>query len=84
MGRTATIIAVAYGIVSVVAIVVLAVVGLSTRRRPLDEAARQRLAEREKTWFVVVVVLLAALLFATIFFTPYGKGAGKPCALCGG
>jgi cytochrome c oxidase subunit II len=76
VGRTATIIAVSYGIVSVVAIVILAVVGFSTRVRPLDDSARERLAEREKTWFVIVVVLLAALLFATIFFTPYGRSAG--------
>jgi cytochrome c oxidase subunit 2 len=76
VGGTATIIAVSYGIVSVVAIVILAVVAFSTRGRPLDESARERLAELEKTWFVIVVVLLAALLFATIFFTPYGRSAG--------
>jgi cytochrome c oxidase subunit 2 len=76
VGRTATIIAVSYGIVTVVAVVILAVVGFSTRGRPLDEGAPRRFAEREKTWFVVVVVLLAALLGATIFFTPYGRSAG--------
>jgi len=76
VGRTATIIAVSYGVVCVIAIVILAVVAFSTRGRPLDDNARERLAEREKTWFVVVVVLLVALLFATIFFTPYGRSAG--------
>jgi cytochrome c oxidase subunit II len=76
VGRTATIIAVSYGVVTVVAIVILAVVAFSTRGRPLEEGARRRLAEREKTWFVIVIVLLAALLFATIFFTPYGRSAG--------
>ena len=42
--------------------------------RPSD---LHRLRETEKTWFVVVVVLLVALLVATIFFTPYGRSAGK-------
>ena len=77
MGRTATIIAVFYTSVCVIAIVLLIVVAASTRgRRPLDGAALRRLGEREKTWFGIVIVLLVALLFATIFFTPYGRSAG--------
>ena len=77
MGRTATIIAVSYTIVCVVAIVLLVVVAASTRgRRSLDAPALRRLGEREKTWFAIVIVLLVALLFATIFFTPYGRSAG--------
>ncbi len=75
MGRTAIIIAVSYGILGgvVVAAIGFAVWG-STRGRRHDVDAR-RLGEREKTWFGIVVVLLVALLFATIFFTPYGRGA---------
>jgi cytochrome c oxidase subunit 2 len=77
VGRTATIIAVSYTIVSVVAIVLLVVIAASTRgRRTADAQALKRLGEREKTWFAIVVVLLVALLFATIFFTPYGRSAG--------
>src|SRR5207248_11734713 len=44
------------------------------RRR---DAAAHRLAEGEKTWFAIVVVLLVALLFGTIFFTPYARGTAK-------
>jgi cytochrome c oxidase subunit II len=33
-----------------------------------------KLGQRETTWFGIVVVLLVGLLFATIFFTPYGRG----------
>jgi cytochrome c oxidase subunit II len=78
VGRTATIIAVSYTIVSVLAIVFTAFIALSTRsRRKLDdERTLHTLGEHERTWFVVVIALLVALLFATIFFTPYGKSAG--------
>jgi cytochrome c oxidase subunit 2 len=82
VNRVATIIAVAYSIVCVVAIVFMVVVALSTRSRrrradPVTEHEIERLRESEKAWFVVVVVLLATLLFATIFFTPYGRTAPK-------
>jgi len=77
VGRPATIIAVSYTIVCVVAIVLLALIAASTRgRRTLDVGALKRLGEREKMWFAIVVVLLVTLLFATIFFTPYGRSAG--------
>lgn len=75
MGRIAVIIAVSYGLLGGVAVLLIAVaVGSSTlgRRTPLDV---RRLAARERTWFGIVVVVLVALLFATIFFTPYGNGA---------
>lgn len=74
MGRTATIIAVSYGVLGVVSIVVALAVWRSTRMRGRAVDAAM-LARREKTWFGVAVALLAALLFATIFFTPYGKSA---------
>ena len=78
LGRTALIIAVSYVVATVLVTVVGVVVAASTRARV--EPDLQKLREREKTWFVVAVALLTALLFATIFFTPYGKGAGKPGA----
>jgi cytochrome c oxidase subunit 2 len=78
VGHTATIIAVFYTVVSVIAIVFMVFIAVSTRRRrQADEATLERLGESEKTWFVVVVVLLVAMLFGTIFFTPYGRSAGK-------
>ncbi len=78
MGTTATIIAVAYTAVCVLAIGFMAVVARSTGGRAAERALDvRRLRETEKTWFVVVVVLLVALLVATIFFTPYGRSANK-------
>jgi cytochrome c oxidase subunit 2 len=41
-------------------------------REDIDE---ELLARREKGWLVVVACGLLALLFATIFFTPYGESA---------
>jgi cytochrome c oxidase subunit 2 len=76
LGRTATIIAVFYGVVAVLSVVVALAVWRSTRvrGRSVDTGL---LARREKTWFGVAVALLAALLFATIFFTPFGKSAPR-------
>lgn len=74
MGRTATIIAVFYGILAVLSVVVALAVWLSTRARD-RRADTALLARREKAWFGVAVALLVGLLFATIFFTPYGKSA---------
>jgi len=76
VGRIALIIAVSYGTVSVLAIVFLVWVGVSTRGNQPEPDLR-KIGEREKTWFAVVVVLLAVLLFSTILFTPYGRSAGK-------
>jgi len=75
VGRISIIIAVSYGILGGVLVVLIgAAVWSSTLggRRQIDT---RRLAERERTWFAIVVVVLVALLFATIFFTPYGRGS---------
>ena len=78
MGGIATTIAVAYTAVCVLAIGFMAVVARSTGGRgPEQVADLHRLRETEKTWFVVVVVLLVSLLVATIFFTPYGRSADR-------
>jgi cytochrome c oxidase subunit II len=78
LGTTATIIAVAYTAVCALAIGFMAVVARSTGGRGPERALdTRRLRETEKTWFAIVVVLLVALLVATIFFTPYGRSAGK-------
>jgi cytochrome c oxidase subunit 2 len=78
VGGIATTVAVAYTAVSLLAIAFMVVVARSTRGKAPEQATDlHRLRETEKTWFVIVVVLLAALLFATIFFTPYGRTAGS-------
>jgi len=62
---------IAYSVAVVLAVAATAGIWLSTRnRRPLDT---HRLAEFEKRWLLIVVVILVALLVATIWFTPYGK-----------
>jgi cytochrome c oxidase subunit II len=76
VGRIAIVIAVSYGILGgVVVLGIAALVWSSTLggRRQIDAG---KLAEREKAWFAIVVVVLVALLFGTIFFTPYGRSAG--------
>jgi cytochrome c oxidase subunit II len=78
VGRTALIIALSYLGATVLVTLVAVAVATSTRSRGAVDL--EKLREREKTWFVIAVALLTALLFATIFFTPYGKGAGKPGA----
>lgn len=71
MNSTATLIAIAYGAVTVVGTIIAILIAFSTRsRRRLDE---RKVAEREKTWLFVMLALLAALLFSSIWFVPYGK-----------
>lgn len=72
MNGTATLIALAYGAVTVVGTIVAIFVAASTRgRRALDE---RQAAEREKGWLLIALTILVALLFGTIWFVPYGKG----------
>ena len=72
MNSTQTLIAVAYGI-ALVAVAVIAIIGAVTATgRGREDTGK--LAEREKTWLVVVIAILATLLLGTIFFTPYGSG----------
>jgi cytochrome c oxidase subunit 2 len=77
MGSTAIIITVAYAVVLVVGAVLAVGLWRSTiHRRKVDTHV---LEGRERNWLVAVIVSLVALLFATIFFTPYGDSAGgKP------
>ena len=75
MGETATIIAVFYLVLVVISLVMSFGVWYSTRRRGAGANTR-RLAERERLWLAAVVAFLAAGLFATIFFIPYGESAG--------
>jgi cytochrome c oxidase subunit 2 len=70
-------IAVGYGLLGGLVVLAIGVaVAFSTigRRREIDA---RKLGERERTWFGVVVVMLVGLLFATIFFTPYGRSSSS-------
>jgi cytochrome c oxidase subunit 2 len=70
VNRTEALIAIAYGVALIGVVVVSLLVAMTaTERIPVNV---ETLREREKTWLVIVVVILASLLLATIFFTPYG------------
>ena len=73
MGRIAIIIAVSYGILGGVVVIVIAALVWSSTRDRNRQTNLHKLAEREKTWFGIVVVMLVALLFTTIWFTPYSR-----------
>jgi cytochrome c oxidase subunit 2 len=78
VNRIELLITVSYSVVVVLAVAFIVWIGVSTRARSrAAEPDLAKIGEREKTWFAIVVVLLAALLFATILFTPYGRSAGK-------
>jgi cytochrome c oxidase subunit 2 len=66
-------IAIAYGVVTVLGVLVFALLWRSTRRR--GETDVEKHAHREKSWLLIVLVGLLALNFATIFSTPYGRTA---------
>jgi cytochrome c oxidase subunit II len=76
VGSTAVLIAVAYGLAVLAAIGLAIVLAVSTvgRKEPVDT---ERLAHRERTWLYIVIAIMLALLFATIWFTPYGQGGTK-------
>jgi cytochrome c oxidase subunit 2 len=67
---TETLIAITYGAVTVIGVVIAVLIAASTRsRRSLDE---HKAAEGERAWLYVMIATLAALLVATIWFVPYG------------
>ncbi len=77
MGATAKTIGVFYLVLIVIGVLVALGIAWSTLVRPRLAADPQRLAQRERFWMLAVLVMLAALLFSTIFFTPYGESAGR-------
>ena len=76
MGSTALLITVAYGIATIAAVGLAVALARSTigRREPVDT---ELMAHRERTWLYIVIAIMLALLFATIWFTPYGQGGTK-------
>jgi cytochrome c oxidase subunit 2 len=73
MNSTAALIAVAYTAVTVIGVGLFLFLWRSTTKP--KEVDAKRLAHRESTWLLIVVIGLLALLFATIFVTPYGESA---------
>lgn len=67
------VIAVSYAILGGLVVVIIGVAVASSTRGRRGDVDTEKLAHHERTWFGIVVVLLVALLFATIFFTPYGR-----------
>jgi len=61
---------IAYGAAVLLAAGLAIALVVSTRRR--GPANLEALAEFERRWLVIVVALLAVLLAATVWFTPYG------------
>ena len=78
MGGMATVIVVFFAIACILGIAFVAMIARSTLgNRPEIVTDTHRIGEREKTWFLTVIVLLIGLLVSTIFFTPYGRSASK-------
>ena len=73
MNSTAVLIAVSYAIVTVIGVGIFLLLWRSTTAS--KEIDAERFAHREKAWLAIVACLLVGLLFATIFFTPYGESA---------
>ncbi len=69
MGTTALVIAISYAVAVVLGSAIAVAIWWSTTRR--GEVDTERLAHRERTWLVAVVLLLVSLLAASIWFTPY-------------
>ena len=78
MGRIAIILIIFLLATTALAAVFTVWVAMSTRKqRVQSDAETHKLRETEKAWFVIVIVALVAMIFATIFFTPYGRSAGS-------
>jgi cytochrome c oxidase subunit 2 len=77
VGTTALVIAISYSVVVVLGVGIAVALWWSTKQR--GEVEAERLAHRERTWLVAVVLFLVALLAGTIWATPYhdtDAGAG--------
>ena len=64
-----------YIVLVVIGAAVVVMVAWSTLVKHKEEPDTHKLAERERIWLVAALLMLASLLFATIFFTPYGQSS---------
>jgi cytochrome c oxidase subunit II len=69
VGTTALVIAISYAVAVVLGSAIAVAIWWSTKQR--GEVDTERLAHRERTWLVAVVLFLVSLLAASIWFTPY-------------
>ena len=78
MSSTAVVITVAYAIAVAIGSVISFAVWASTRPAEdgVDGTDTATWGRREKTWLLIVVAALFALLMATIFYVPYRETAG--------
>ena len=65
-----------YLVLAVAGVAVALAVAWSSLARPRRPTDPGLLARRERLWMGGVLAALAALLFSTIFFAPYGESAG--------
>ena len=76
MTTTAWVITVSYAVVVVIGSAISLAVWSSTRRSTASTDALEQYSHRERAWLFVVMAALVVLLFATIFYRPYGAHAG--------
>jgi cytochrome c oxidase subunit II len=76
MITTAVVLTVAFTVVCALGLAFVTFIAFSTRH-PAGTLDVARIRHAERSWFVVAVVILIAILAATIAFTPYGRSAGK-------
>jgi len=74
---SALVIGISYTLLVVAVTAIAGWFAVTTRTRRERELDTERAAEREKLWLVLVAVMLAVLLGATIAFVPYGESAAS-------
>ena len=77
MTTTAWVITVSYAVVVLIGSVISLAVWSSTRSSTASMDAVEGYSHRERFWLFVVLAALVVLLFATIFYRPYGAHAGQ-------
>jgi cytochrome c oxidase subunit 2 len=79
MNSTALAIAISYTAVCVIALAFILLIWRSTHREEQreDTVDTHRLERGEKTWFLIAIAALGALLLVTLPFIPYGKNSAE-------
>jgi cytochrome c oxidase subunit 2 len=76
VSHAAIVITIAYSVAVAIGTVVSVAVWRSTRHRGEPGVDTERVERHERTWLFILLAALIALLFGTIFSTPYGRSAG--------